>query len=253
MYTDRDTTIMMELLLGGSAFLLVLCGVLLSYIDPVWFKEVYVREDGIIETLTVLVLLGISLLMFGRLFRLRNEKGKGFLLVLFLLGAFGLFGAGEEVSWGQRLWEIESTDFFLQHNAQGETNLHNLVVKGEKLNKIIFSQLLFIGITIYLLVLPLVYRRVEGFEKVIDDVLGIPIARKYQVGAFGAMLLLTNMVTVGKGSELLEFGSCMVFLLIFLYPANKKVYAFTAKTKVADKPEKKEVFIAQSYAVKSIR
>ena len=56
-----------------------------------------------------------------------------------LLGLFFMFGAGEEISWGQRLFEIESSGFFDENNAQGEMNLHNLFVNDTKINKLEFS------------------------------------------------------------------------------------------------------------------
>lgn len=44
-----------------------------------------------------------------------------------LLGAFGMFFlAGEEISWGQRIFGFESS-YFQNQNYQGETNLHNLL------------------------------------------------------------------------------------------------------------------------------
>ena len=57
-----------------------------------------------------------------------------------IIGLF--FGAGEEISWGQRIFHIESSKFFNENNSQKETNLHNMIVDGVKLNKLIFSNLL---------------------------------------------------------------------------------------------------------------
>ena len=42
-----------------------------------------------------------------------------------------IFGAGEEISWGQRIFNVESSEYFLENNAQGETNLHNMTTKTE--------------------------------------------------------------------------------------------------------------------------
>ena len=33
----------------------------------------------------------------------------------------------EEISWGQRIFDIQTPDFFMKHNIQRETNLHNLL------------------------------------------------------------------------------------------------------------------------------
>ena len=43
---------------------------------------------------------------------------------MFAAGLF--FIAGEEISWGQRIFEVASPEYFLSTNKQLETNLHNL-------------------------------------------------------------------------------------------------------------------------------
>lgn len=48
----------------------------------------------------------------------------GILYGLLTLGL--LFVAMEEISWGQRILNIETTPWFMEHNLQGETTLHNL-------------------------------------------------------------------------------------------------------------------------------
>jgi hypothetical protein len=42
-----------------------------------------------------------------------------------LVGAFCLFVAGEEISWGQRLVGYTPPEVFLEHNTQQEANVHN--------------------------------------------------------------------------------------------------------------------------------
>lgn len=48
-----------------------------------------------------------------------------FRLFFGLLALACLYVAGEEISWGQRLFEIQTPEFFSEHNLQNETNLHN--------------------------------------------------------------------------------------------------------------------------------
>ena len=80
-----------------------------------------------------------------------------FLSVTFLCGLVFLFGAGEEISWGQRIFNTESSEFFLKNNAQQETNLHNLVVGGVKINKLVFGKGIAIFIVLYLVVFPIIW------------------------------------------------------------------------------------------------
>ncbi|WP_316347375.1 tetratricopeptide repeat protein [Desulfuromonas acetoxidans] len=44
-----------------------------------------------------------------------------------LLALSCLYVSGEEISWGQRLLNLETPAFFQQHNLQQETNLHNFI------------------------------------------------------------------------------------------------------------------------------
>ena len=46
-------------------------------------------------------------------------------LGFFALGGFVL--AGEEINWGQHFFQWETPDYFLEHNFQLETNLHNIL------------------------------------------------------------------------------------------------------------------------------
>ena len=64
--------------------------------------------------------------------------------VLYAVGAAALFlVAGEEVSWGQELWEriipgFPDSEDLMSVNAQGETTLHNLPGVGKVLNAVFF-------------------------------------------------------------------------------------------------------------------
>jgi len=77
------------------------------------------REDGIFEYFGATFLL-ISSLIFVLIFYFK----KHIMLLLFSLIFF--FSFAEEISWGQRMLQIETTDFFNKHNVQNETNIHNL-------------------------------------------------------------------------------------------------------------------------------
>ncbi|MFT2010729.1 hypothetical protein ACMA1I_18795 [Pontibacter sp. 13R65] len=226
--------------------ILIFIGIITSFTHQTWFETVYVVEDGLIESITVVGLLAISVLMFYRYFRLRKQKGRLFRMVLLATALLGIFGAGEEISWGQRIFDIESTEFFQQHNAQQETNLHNMVINGQKVNKLIFSKLLFAGIVSYLLLVPLFYHRSAAFRKLADSTIGIPVARLYQVILIGSILILTALSPSSKRDELNEFGLSFAFLLIFMYPQNKAMYANTVAYKgrpvqVEEEPVEREL------------
>ena len=63
----------------------------------------------------------------GVLFARAAWKDKGAArLVCLLLALAAFFAAGEELSWGQRLFGFEPPELFLEENFQQELNLHNL-------------------------------------------------------------------------------------------------------------------------------
>ena len=56
----------------------------------------------------------------------KKMPGKKVALYFLGLGFFYIICAGEEVSWGQRVFGWETPESFAEANEQGETNLHNL-------------------------------------------------------------------------------------------------------------------------------
>ena len=84
------------------------------------------REDGAVEyaqSIAYLFSFVLALIIAGGLFR----GGRTAIGVLYSILAFGfLFIAGEEISWGQRLFDVATPDYFHQRNTQAELNLHNL-------------------------------------------------------------------------------------------------------------------------------
>ncbi|MET0636342.1 MAG: hypothetical protein ABWZ25_09970 [Chitinophagaceae bacterium] len=204
---------------------IIAVGIYLFYTNVDAFV-IYTEEDGSVEWLTVLGLLLGSAVSIARFFKLRKERHWWFLLVVLGLGLLMFAAAGEEISWGQRILGVKSSEFFIENNAQGETNFHNLIVDGVKLNKIIFSIGLVLVLAIYLLVFPLLYNSKEGFRKFINRS-GIMIPRLYQIISIGLLFVLTEIIRHGKRAEILEAGIALLFFLIVLYPKNKEIFRKT--------------------------
>lgn len=201
-------------------FTTVFLGAFIAHQDISFYTEKFAVEDGLIEWLTVVFLLFISLLSFWRFFKSKNKNFifRGCLLFFALLF---LFGAGEEISWGQRIFDIESSHFFVKNNAQGETNLHNLVVNGKKINKIIFGTGLGILLAIYFLLFPLLYTKSIKIKNLINRY-AIPIPRLSSILWYLILIIIVQTIDHGKKGELLEFAGAVTLALIFLYPKNLK-------------------------------
>ncbi len=134
-----------------------------------------------------------------------------------ILGLF--FAFGEELSWGQRIFSIESSDFFIERNAQKETNLHNLVINGIKLNKVLFTYVIGIIFGFYFIFALLLYKKSQFSKKIITR-FGIPVPRIYHsVILFAATIIITT-VPDSKKWEIWECLFAVIFFLVILQPYN---------------------------------
>lgn len=114
---------------------LMILAIISCYIVFFVFSEELIRsitkEDGLFEYIGALSLLITSFLFF--LAFLRKEKSTDFYLFktnknywFLLLAILFFFGSGEEISWGQRIFNWETSEGYNQINRQSETNIHNL-------------------------------------------------------------------------------------------------------------------------------
>lgn len=205
----------------------LLTGFALFYSNVELFNR-FVVEDGLVEWLTVLGLLLGCAVCVSRFSKLTGKRNWWFLTVTLVLGIILFFGAGEEISWGQRLLHLKPPEFFNQNNAQHETNFHNLVVGGVKLNKLIFSLLLSIAMGIYLVLVPILYEK-NQHARAFLNFSGVPVARMYQVVSFILLIVITTLLRHEKNAELLECGTALLFFLIIRYPRNDHVFVNNKK------------------------
>lgn len=204
--------------------IVLILSVYFGFTDKVYFDTIFAQEDGAIEYATFFFLLCISILQFIRLFTVSKNKTALWKLGIFFFGVLFLFGAGEEISWGQRIFGIESGEFFQGNNLQKETNLHNLEIGGVKLNKLIFSQLLTIIMALYLLVMPFLYQKFNGIKKLVDKFV-IPVPQLSHIAAFLInTIFIAILPNLSRKWEVYELFFAVIFLLIFLNPVNKEIY-----------------------------
>ncbi len=177
----------------------------------------WLREDGWAENLTVFFLVASIFIAIKRAGGYRTNKVGKAVFMWSLLAFLFFFAAGEEISWGQRIFGIETPEFFMERNLQQETNLHNLVVGDVKINKLIFSQLLFGVMAIYLILLRPLSSKVSFIRKLVAD-FQVPLARWFYVVVLIVLSIAFSEIKLLKKSELIEFVFSITFFLIFVNP-----------------------------------
>ncbi|WP_163714489.1 hypothetical protein [Mangrovibacterium lignilyticum] len=181
---------------------------------------IFTQEDGLVENLTSLFLFGASMVSLYRVAQFRKAKKPGlWVFTAAMLAFLFFFAAGEEISWGQRIFGIQSSEFFLEHNKQAETNLHNLIVDGTNINKLIFSQLLFVVMLVYFLFMRVLVKKV-AFIRNLEWRFNVPLPRIQHIVGMLLLAGLIALINLAKQAELLEMAFAFIFFMIFLNPAE---------------------------------
>ena len=115
----RINALLLDAIVGGL--------VAVAVFNTALFQE-WMQEDGWAEWATVVAFL-MGAVLYGKGFMQETSFAPRWLerTLLISLAAFCLFVAGEEISWGQRLFAFEPPELFLEQNYQQETNVHNVL------------------------------------------------------------------------------------------------------------------------------
>jgi len=103
-----------------------------------------IKEDGFFQNCGASFLFIASMLFFYLFFRSKQDqpvsvaKKRGNIWFL-LLGLLFFFGAGEEISWGQRIFNFK-TPAFMSSNIQSEFSIHNLPLFDGRSEKPYFDE-----------------------------------------------------------------------------------------------------------------
>jgi hypothetical protein len=108
--------------LPWTTTIVCLLGVALA--APEWLPHGWTREDGPVEYATFACFLVASALVLVVALRVRPARRP--MLAAAALCVVLFAAAGEELSWGQRLLDVETPEALVDGNAQDELNLHNI-------------------------------------------------------------------------------------------------------------------------------
>ena len=202
--------------------------VVLAAVNPEAFADEFTVEDGFIEWMTSITLFGTFCYSVYRLVTAWPLFGYGGRFILLLVAAVCLFGGGEEISWGQRVFDIETPEALVQRNAQKEMNLHNLTFewngKEVKINRLVFGRGLTAALLLYLFVLAPLHRRSPRVRNLVDS-WAIPMPTVYQVGAYLVVVgVVELLIDSSKRGEMTEFAGAIVFMLNVVFAANRHIY-----------------------------
>lgn len=184
-------------------------------------------EDGFFENLTAICFLSAAIIFFMTFL---NKKEIIYLLFFLVF----LFGAGEEISWGQRIFHIATPEYFEKNNLQDEISIHNLVIFNnnnpeyeksglQKLFSMNFEFKLFC--ILYCFLLPLVYP-LSRFTRNVVHKFRIPVP-PLSIGLLFVLNWLIFRITLSfflpggqslsyysSAVEISEFGSSFLFLML---------------------------------------
>ncbi|MDD3679550.1 MAG: hypothetical protein PHX72_01700, partial [Candidatus Shapirobacteria bacterium] len=106
--------------------LFVLVYFILFKITDTYNYHVFIAEDGPVEYAQFILFLLAGIFFLASAINLLKKKTflVGFCYLLFSFAAF--FVAIEEISWGQRLLQIDTPEMIAQQNSQNEITIHNL-------------------------------------------------------------------------------------------------------------------------------
>jgi hypothetical protein len=126
-------------------------------------------EDRYFENVGALALFAASALSFVAFLRARKTRAvtrMSWIKQLVYLGFAVLFffGAGEEISWGQRILGIETPPALQEENVQGEINVHNLLI-FENMQFFTAERLFDILWTVFAVAIPVASLLTERFRR----------------------------------------------------------------------------------------
>lgn len=162
------------------------------------------QEDGVIEWATVAAFLGAAALHAAHARRTwRRRPAPPWLerVARVSIGLFCVFVAGEEISWGQRLFAFKPPDAFLERNYQQELNVHNVLMDESGLGFALESKHLVAGIAVaFVVLLPLLVRSrfLAGARAVAPSLVLLPAGLLVLAAELSYPVELT-----GEGAELL--------------------------------------------------
>ena len=183
-----------------------------------------VAEDGFFQWMIFFTLMFASLMCFYRASILKPFRGSIFAVCLIIAGFQFAGFAMDEISWGQHFFGFASPQFFLTHNTKMQVNIHHLVIAGFHLNNIIFTLVIKVLATLYFLVLPFFYTKLEKIKSFVNR-FAIALPRYTQTGAYIILAGLVSLIPSDFRYVIFEFGFYWILVLMMYNPLNEEIFS----------------------------
>jgi hypothetical protein len=183
---------------------------LIIQIDSKYYRFIN-NEDNLVEWLTFACLLISGLLSLIMAYQ-TYKYGDRYLWFFLLFGVACIILGFEEISWGQRILQVESPNFFLENSDQQEINIHNVVNQWfDVRTKHVAAFVLFI----YGVCLPIL--AIHPKMKTFFEKFRIVISPLFLAGGFALGAFMTLNIFSGQEEEVAElFLSLSLLLFIIL-------------------------------------
>jgi len=176
------------------AFIVVGVAIMYYAVFDVPYYEYIMQEDFWIEYGSALFwLLAAVIVLLQTLILLFRKPSKSQLVINVLLILFFIVCAGEEISWGQRIFKFQTPEFLKMINVQNETTLHNIGSIS------VFSNAFFLGSLIFFLYIPFLVKRNTTVKNVLHY-LHFPIPSRFTTYVFIAALVVWVFLGVRFGT-----------------------------------------------------
>ncbi len=176
------------------------------------------REDGIFESLSSIFYF-IASALFLYVWKKHDYNN------LFYLGFSALFFvvAGEEISWGQRIFGIETPDVLIEINVQSEFNIHNIGGIHENIRMV---SLIIVFLICYLI--PLTNVLLKNFYERIK----MPIFPGWSIGIVTISILFMAIPRLMFNKIYFNLDEIGEFYLSIAFLSFAIVTAFTSKDSI---------------------
>ena len=192
--------------------------------NPTYFESVLAVEGGPLQWLIISTLLFAALMCFYRASILKPFRGGVFAACSIITGIVFLTFALDELSWGQVIFNYSTPESIAMRNSMGEMNIRHLVFAGFEITDIIFTLGIKILATLYFIVLPFFYSRLDQIKNFVNR-FAIPLPRYSQTAAYAVSAILMSFIPSSLRYIVFEFVFYWILVLVMYNPLNEEVFS----------------------------